>query len=99
MWLSHFAAETSPLGAAGRRPTIRRQASNPENYFFVAERVAFFDINRPDRESYVRGAGRARGWGRMRQTVYDEADALGWRRTRQTVYDEADAQGWRQIPR
>jgi len=62
MWRSHFAAETSPFhqfgrdfpgGAAGRRPTIRRQASNPENYFFVAERVAFFGINRPDRESHV----------------------------------------------
>ena len=59
MWRENFARESSPMHQFGKdfpggsKPTIYRQSSNPENYFFNHSGVAFFGINRPERSSYI----------------------------------------------
>ena len=60
MWRGHFATETSPFNQfskdfpGGDRPTIYRQnPSNPENYFFSHNDVAFFGINKPSGSNYI----------------------------------------------
>ena len=62
MWLNNFANVTSPFNQfsqdfpeimGGGMPFIERQATNPENFHFVFNDVAFFGLNSVKGSSHV----------------------------------------------
>ena len=63
MWRDHFANMNSPFDqfsqdfpgiVGGGRPTIERQLTNPENFYFEYNSVAFFGLNSVVGSSYVK---------------------------------------------
>ena len=66
LWRSHFAEDTSPfhqfgqdfpLVTGGGRPTIQRQSSNPENFYFEYNNVAFIGLNLVAGSNYIENNG------------------------------------------
>ena len=59
LWRRHFVAGSSSFHSFGQdfpgggRPTLHRQESRPENYFFVRSEVAFFGISQPESPSHT----------------------------------------------